>query len=235
MRAAGGRLDAPPTGGCSRSTRGRPTSSSSCPRPSVPATAGAAGGSLPADRADAATRLWLKALAAADDGKGARPTRRCAARCCSCSADRRAARAQIDVLTNCAADIVARASAARHAPSATALSRRSTRALRGCRATPTLSRADRIGALIAPRRPGAARRCRRRRPRRSAEAMRRRALLVADVREQAARADREITDGYERQAVITAAAYLLAHAGLSARVGRAAEGQPGARATRRTT
>jgi hypothetical protein len=34
------------------------------------------------------------------------------------------------------------------------------------------------------------------------------------VREQVARADREITDGYERQAVITAAAYLLEHAGL---------------------
>ena len=40
------------------------------------------------------------------------------------------------------------------------------------------------------------------------------AELVADVREQAARADREITDGYERQAVITAAAYLLERAGL---------------------
>jgi hypothetical protein len=38
--------------------------------------------------------------------------------------------------------------------------------------------------------------------------------LLADIREQAARADREITDGYERQAVITAAAYLLERAGL---------------------
>ena len=36
------------------------------------------------------------------------------------------------------------------------------------------------------------------------------------MREQAARADREITDGYERQAVITAAAYLLERAGLDA-------------------
>ena len=36
------------------------------------------------------------------------------------------------------------------------------------------------------------------------------------MREQTARADREITDGYERQAVITAAAYLLEHAGLGA-------------------
>ena len=40
------------------------------------------------------------------------------------------------------------------------------------------------------------------------------AALLADVRAQTARADREITDGYERQAVITAAAYLLERAGL---------------------
>jgi hypothetical protein len=36
------------------------------------------------------------------------------------------------------------------------------------------------------------------------------------VRDEAARADREITNGYERQAVITAAAYLLEQAGLGA-------------------
>jgi hypothetical protein len=38
--------------------------------------------------------------------------------------------------------------------------------------------------------------------------------LLADVREQSAKADREITDGYERQAVITAAASMLENAGL---------------------
>ena len=38
--------------------------------------------------------------------------------------------------------------------------------------------------------------------------------LLVEIREQVARADREITDGYERQAVITTAAYLLAHADL---------------------
>ena len=52
------------------------------------------------------------------------------------------------------------------------------------------------------------------------------AALLADVREQAARADREITDGYERQAVITAAAYLLERRRPRRRVRRAAEGQP---------
>jgi hypothetical protein len=40
------------------------------------------------------------------------------------------------------------------------------------------------------------------------------APLVAQVREAAARADREIVDGYERQAVITAAAFMLARVGL---------------------
>jgi hypothetical protein len=40
------------------------------------------------------------------------------------------------------------------------------------------------------------------------------APLLDEVRAHAARADHEITDGYERQAVITAAAYMLATAGL---------------------
>jgi hypothetical protein len=40
------------------------------------------------------------------------------------------------------------------------------------------------------------------------------AALLEQVRAHAARADREITDGYERQAVITAAGYLLGRAGL---------------------
>ncbi len=38
--------------------------------------------------------------------------------------------------------------------------------------------------------------------------------IIRHARAQAARVDREITDGYERQAVVTAAAYLLGHAGL---------------------
>jgi len=37
--------------------------------------------------------------------------------------------------------------------------------------------------------------------------------LLKEVKDHAARADREITDGYERQAVITSAAYLLGQAG----------------------
>jgi hypothetical protein len=40
------------------------------------------------------------------------------------------------------------------------------------------------------------------------------AALLDDIRAQTARADREITDGYERQSVITTAAYLLERAGL---------------------
>jgi len=38
--------------------------------------------------------------------------------------------------------------------------------------------------------------------------------LLREVREMAARMDREISDGYERQAVITSAGYMLGQAGL---------------------
>ena len=58
------------------------------------------------------------------------------------------------------------------------------------------------------------------------EAPRLPAALVADVRAQVARADREITDGYERQAVITAAALPAAARRARRRVRRPAEGQP---------
>ena len=94
----------------------------------------------------------------------------------------------------------------------------------GSKADTTLSRADRMQALIARVDAGADR------PAEDADkpapAPKLPEALLADVREEAARADREITDGYERQAVITAAAYLLEQAGLAGRVRRAAQGQP---------
>jgi hypothetical protein len=89
------------------------------------------------------------------------------------------------------------------------------RALKHLEADMTLSRADRMQALIAQvdlaridEVDGAAAKGKAPTSAKLADA------LIADVREQVARADREITDGYERQAVITAAAYLLEHAGL---------------------
>jgi hypothetical protein len=79
-------------------------------------------------------------------------------------------------------------------------------------ADPTLSRADRLTALSAqvdlatldePRQPGA---------KRAAPHLPK--ALLDEIRAQVARADHEIVDGYERQSVITTAAYLLEQAGL---------------------
>jgi thioredoxin-related protein len=164
----------------------------------------------PAQEAEAATRLWLKALAASDDGQGVKADAALRERVMKVLADPVVARAQMDVLTNSAADIV-RAITTRDAGG-----RRSTviaaydRALQRLEADTTLSRADRMGALIArvelaridlPR---------------EAKAVKLPPALLRDVRDQVARADREITDGYERQAVITAGAHALSQAGLAA-------------------
>jgi hypothetical protein len=112
----------------------------------------------------------------------------------------------MDVLTNAAADITRALSAAGSAERATLLAAFDT-SLKRLESDPTLSRADRLMALLArvdlakidlpkdtrPSLPPA---------------------LLDEVRMHAARVDREITDGYERQAVITAAAHMLAAAGL---------------------
>ena len=161
-------------------------------------------------------RLRLKALAAADDKKPPKVDANTQAAVLAVLADESRSREQTDMLTNSAAEIVR------------AMSRKGTRqratllaafdaALKRLEADPTLSRADRMQALIAQvdlaridlpddadAKPGA-----RARPLPPLPAP-----LIADVRAQTARADREITNGYERQAVITAAAYLLERAGL---------------------
>jgi hypothetical protein len=81
-------------------------------------------------------------------------------------------------------------------------------ALKRLEADPTLSRGDRMDALIA--------RINLARLGQPKEETRPKIPepLLADVRAHVARADREITDGYERQAVITSAAYALGQAGL---------------------
>ena len=135
----------------------------------------------------------------------ARPTTRRRARTSTCS-------------TNSAADIV-RAPARAATPERAEVVDAFDATLVRFQADPTLSRADRIGALIARvdlARIDVAEAVDRSRVGREAAPPPLAPALLADVREQAARADREITDGYERQAVITTAAYLLAHAGLPA-------------------
>jgi thiol-disulfide isomerase/thioredoxin len=165
-----------------------------------------AAASPPAD-AEINNRLWLKALAASDDSKGVKADDALRQRVQRVLADPAASRLYVDVLSGGAADIV-RALSDEDAAERAALLAAFETVLKRFEADTSLSRGDRIGALIAridlarlgqakdetrPKLPEA---------------------LLKDVREHAARADREITDGYERQAVITAGAHALAQAGL---------------------
>jgi len=153
------------------------------------------------------TRLWLKALAASDDGKGLKPDAALAERVARVLADPAASRTHMDVLIGGASDMV-RALTADDSAERAALVAKFEAALARLQGDATLSRGDRVGALIervdlarlgqpkdstTPRLPEA---------------------LVREVREWAARMDREISDRFERQAVITAVAYLQGQAGL---------------------
>lgn len=161
--------------------------------------------------AEAATkaRLWLKALAASDDGKGVKPDAALRERVLKLLADPAAARAQMDVLANYAAPI-ARTLVA-DAPDAKAgVLAAFDAALKRLQADATLSRSDRLGALgsrVELARLDA--------PKDSVDVKLPPALLD-EVRAQIAKDDREIRDGYERQDVITGAGYVLKRAGLLA-------------------
>ena len=163
--------------------------------------------SLPAET-DTLTRLWLKALAASSEtSKPIALEAGIRDRVERVIAEPALARQQMDVLTGGAASIV-KALIVEAGPDRRALLNRMDVALQRLQADPTLSRADRVSALIErvalvrldvskdetqPRLPPA---------------------LLADIRETAQRMDRETTDGYERQAVITALGFMLAQAGL---------------------
>ena len=150
------------------------------------------------------TRLWLKALAAS--GQRIKPDAALQKRVHSVLKQASQARAHMDVLINGAVDIV-RAMAPQRGQARSSLLAEFDLALRRLQNDNTLSRADRISALqarvdlaridqaknivepiISP-------------------------ALVAEAKQQAWRADRDISDGYERQAVISSAAYLLGQAG----------------------
>jgi thioredoxin-related protein len=159
-----------------------------------------------APEGDAATRLWLKALAESDDGKGVKPDARLRERVRRVLADPARARAQMDVLVNAAPSIV-------RALAGTAAERAGWRktfdaALARLQEDATLSRADRSSALIA--------RVELARLDQDEKALAPRlpAPLVRQVRALAERNDREIANNHERQAVVTADAYLLGRAGL---------------------
>jgi thiol-disulfide isomerase/thioredoxin len=166
----------------------------------------------PAADAETMTRLWLKALAASDEGQGVKADAALRERVLRVLADPTASRTQMDVLTNSAADIV-RTLQDQPGPARAALVAAFEGALVRLQADATLSRADRLGALVARidlarlDLPKAETQVKLPEP------------LLKTLREHVARDDREITDPYERQAVITADAYALGQAGLWAESG----------------
>lgn len=168
----------------------------------------------PGDQPATAMRLRLKSLAASDEKAPVRADAAARAAVLDLLGDAAAAREEADQLINAAPEIVRALSAPRTAQRGRLLAAFDA-GLQRLQDDATLSRADRIQALIgrvdlaridlpddAAQGHGAA------------PVPHLPAALVADVRATAARADREVTDGYERQAVVTAAAYMLERAGL---------------------
>jgi len=169
----------------------------------------------PADQPETAMRLRLKALAARDAKTPAPADLAARPAVLAAVGEPAAARDVADLLVNFADEIV-RALAAPGTPERAQTLAAFDTALQRLEADTTLSRADRMQALIArvdlvridlPEDGPAA-------GAKPAPAPKLPEALLAHVREEAARADREITDGYERQAVVTSAAYLLEQAGL---------------------
>ncbi len=161
----------------------------------------------PAADAETPTRLWLKALAVSDDGQGVKPDAALRERVLRVLADPAQSRQLMDVLTNYAAEIVRTLEPEGSATRASTTAAFDT-ALKRLQADATLSRGNRMDALYA--RVSLARLDL---PRDQANVKLPEPLLK-EVREQVARDDKEITDGYERQAVITSAGGLLGRAGL---------------------
>ena len=180
------------------------------PKADVPSTLARLAAASPAGDAETTTRLWLKALAASDDDKGVKGVRADAAlreRVQRVLADPAASRAQMDVLAGGATDIV-KTLEADTSPGRAALLSGFEIMLKRLEADATLSRGDRLGALMARielARLGQVK---------DATQPSLPHTLRKEVREHVARLDRDITDGYERQAVITAGAHALGRAGL---------------------
>jgi thiol-disulfide isomerase/thioredoxin len=159
-----------------------------------------------ADR-ETSTRLWLKALAATKDGIGVQPDPALRERVQNVLAEPALAREQMDVLTGSVVQIV-RALAADGDPARATWEGEFDAALSRLQADATLSRGDRVSALSA--RVDLARIG----EKKDAQQTRMPEPLLREVREFAALMDREIRNGYERQAVITNAADMLAQSGL---------------------
>ncbi len=161
----------------------------------------------PATESAACTRLLLKSIADSDEVKAPAPDAATRARVAQVLADPALSRTFMDVLTNSGTDIVT-ALQPKAGPERQKLVAALEAALERLQADATLSRGDRLGALFArvdlarldqpkatlhPKLPSA---------------------LVKEVRDTAATTDREVTNAFERQAVIPGTSQLLEEAGL---------------------
>lgn len=177
------------------------------PKSGLPATLSRLAAASPPNDAETHTRLWLKAIAASDDGQGVKPDAVLHERVQRVLADPAMSRQQMDVLSNYAADIV-RTLHTEPGPARAALVAAYDTALKRLQNDGSLSRGNRIDALYARvqlARLDLAK---------DAAQVKLPDALVKEIREHIQRDDREITDGYERQAVITAAGATLGRAGL---------------------
>lgn len=173
----------------------------------LPATLSRLAAASPPGDVDTHTRLWLKAIAASDDGQGVKADAALRVRVRRVLADPALSRQQMDVLANNAADIV-RTLHSEAGPDRVSLLAAYDLALKRLHNDATLSRGNRIDALYA--------RVQLARLDQASDAVQVKLpeALVKELREHIQRDDREITDGYERQAVITAAGATLGRAGL---------------------
>jgi thiol-disulfide isomerase/thioredoxin len=161
----------------------------------------------PAGDGETTTRLWLKALAASDDGQGLKPDAAMRERVQRVLADPALSRLHMDVIAGSAADLV-RLLSTDPEPELSPLRPAFDTMLQRLVQDATLSRGDRLGAMVSRielARLGI--------PKEQAQ-VQLPAPLLKELRELVARFDREISDGYERQAVITGAAHALGLAGL---------------------
>jgi len=177
------------------------------PAPERPALLAQLSNACPPAEAEAATRLLLKGLAESDDGKGIKPDAALRQKVLRVLNDAKASRAQMDVLVNQGADL-ARALALKPGAEREAVVGALNRALDRLQADASLSRADRLSALLAR-----VEIARLDQPK-DTLVPKLDAALQRQARDTSAQLDREVTDGFERQAVITSAAYLLGRAGL---------------------
>lgn len=161
----------------------------------------------PPSEKESATRLLLKALASRDDGKGVAPDAALRQRVQALLADPVATRTHMDVLVNSPREL-ATVLAPKAAPERARWLAGFDAALQRLQRDTTLSRADRVGTLL-----GRVELARLDQPKQAVHPQMP-AALQQQVRDEAARQDREISNGYERQAVITTVAYLQARADL---------------------